>query len=74
MTHNDLQNIAQKTKYWSTKPPLKTGGELTSSGIVSISPSTCIIRRVQGKEHSSQTFFIQKARNLGSIMYIFIWY
>ena len=67
MTHNDLQNITQKTKYWSRKTPLKTGGELTPSGMENISSSTCYIRRVEGKEHSSQTFFIQKARNTGSV-------
>ena len=27
-TNNDLQNTTQKTKDWSTRTPLKTGGEL----------------------------------------------
>ena len=26
--NNDLQNIAQKTKYWATQTPLTSGGEL----------------------------------------------
>jgi hypothetical protein len=36
-TNNNLQNITQKTKYWVTRTPLKTGGELSCSGRVSSS-------------------------------------
>ena len=45
-TNNDLQNIAQKTKDWATRTPLKIGGELVCSGMVSSSCSTSDNRRV----------------------------
>jgi hypothetical protein len=34
-TNNDLQNTTQKTKDRTTRTPLKTGGELRGSGMVS---------------------------------------
>ena len=45
-TNNDLQNITQKTIDRATRSPLKTGGELRSSGRVSSSCSTRGTRRV----------------------------
>jgi hypothetical protein len=38
--NNDLQNTTQKTKNWVTQTPLKTGGELICSRMVSNSGST----------------------------------
>jgi hypothetical protein len=43
-TNNDLQNIIQKTKHWSKRASLNTGGELVCSWRVS--SSTCITRRI----------------------------
>ena len=45
-TNNDLQNITHKTKNRVTRTPLKTGGELRCSGMVSSSCCTSGTRRV----------------------------
>jgi len=33
---NDLQNTTQKTKYWTTRIPLKIVSDLMSSGMVAV--------------------------------------
>jgi len=38
--NNNLQNATQKTKYWVTRTPINTEGELTCSGRVGSSAST----------------------------------
>ena len=38
--NNNLQNATQKTKYWVTRTPINTEGELACSGRVSSSSST----------------------------------
>jgi 4-diphosphocytidyl-2C-methyl-D-erythritol kinase len=51
-TNNDLQNITQKTDDRVTKTPLKTSGELRSSGRVGSSCSTsgtCLIKPLRIK-------------------------
>jgi hypothetical protein len=45
-TNNGMQNITQKTNDLATRNPLKIGGYLRSSGMVSSSYCTCGTRRV----------------------------
>ena len=45
-TNNDLQIITQKNKDRATRTPLKTWGELRSSGRISRCCSTCDTHRV----------------------------